>query len=68
MKGSIKWYNRSRGYGFITGEDGTDYFLYFGNFTEKRRRKNPIAEGTKVSFDIEISPRGPKALNVAAVV
>ena len=67
MYGTVKWYNRIRGYGFIGGDDGRDYFLYYGNFTEPDRKRIPSREGARVEFDPEESIKGPKALNVTAL-
>ena len=61
-QGTVKWFNASKGFGFITAEDGTDVFVHHtaiqgGGFKS-------LAEGDKVSFDIEQGPKGPKAVNV----
>ena len=60
MKGTVKWYNARKGYGFIEGEDGKDVFVH--------RTSLPsgifLNEGDKVEFEIEESDRGPKATNV----
>ena len=60
MKGTIKWYNDMKGYGFIEGEDGTDVFVH--------RTAIPtgtgLYEGDQVEYEIEDSERGPKAKNV----
>lgn len=60
MKGTVKWYNDRKGYGFIQGEDGTDVFVHrtalpMGTF---------LNEGDQVEFEIEESDRGPKAANI----
>ena len=60
MKGTIKWYNTRKGYGFVQGEDGKDIFVHrtsvpTGTF---------LKEGDKVEFDIESSEKGPKAINI----
>ncbi len=60
MKGTIKWYNARKGYGFIQGEDGKDVFVH-------RSAVPPgtfLNEGDRVEFDVESSERGPKAINV----
>lgn len=60
MKGTIKWYNARKGYGFIQGEDGKDIFVH--------RSALPMGiilnEGDQVEFAIEDSDRGPKAAKV----
>ncbi len=60
--GTVKWFNESKGFGFITSEDGTDVFVHHTSI-EGSGFKN-LAEGDKVSFDIEKGPKGPKAINV----
>jgi CspA family cold shock protein len=60
--GSVKWFNESKGFGFITSEDGKDVFVHFSSI--KADGFKTLAEGDKVSFDIEMGPKGPKAVNV----
>ena len=60
MKGTIKWYNARKGYGFIQGEDEKDVFVHQsavppGTF---------LNEGDKVEYEIEESERGPQATNI----
>lgn len=63
MKGTVKWYNEMKGYGFIEGEDGEDIFVH--------RTSLPIGtgltEGDTVEYEPEDSDRGPKATNVKKV-
>jgi len=60
MKGTIKWYNARKGYGFIQGEDEKDVFVH--------RSSIPagifLNEGDKVEYELEDSDRGPKAINI----
>ena len=63
MKGTIKWFNSRKGYGFIQGEDNNDIFVHrnsieFGTFLE---------EGDTVEFEIEKSEKGPNAINVKKI-
>ncbi|HME86871.1 MAG TPA: cold shock domain-containing protein [Candidatus Nanoarchaeia archaeon] len=60
MKGKIKFFDKSKGFGFITGEDGKDYFVSQMGLPEGLVLNNDDA----VDFDIEEGPRGPKASNV----
>jgi CspA family cold shock protein len=62
MNGTVKWFNDSKGFGFISGEDGTDYFVHHTSIQGNGFKS--LAEGDKVSFDIEKGPKGPKAINV----
>lgn len=60
MKGTVKWYNDRKGYGFIQGEDGKDVFVH--------RSALPMGtilrEGDMVEFTVEEADRGPKAEGV----
>jgi len=60
MKGTIKWYNNMKGFGFIVGEDGKDVFVH--------RTAIPMGtdlyEEDMVEYEIEESERGPKAKNI----
>jgi CspA family cold shock protein len=61
-QGTVKWFNESKGFGFITGEDGTDVFVHHTSIQGSGFKT--LAEGEKVSFDIEKGEKGPKAINV----
>ena len=60
MKGTVKWYNNFKGYGFIAGEDGKDVFVH----TTALEMGTEIKENDTVEYTIEESERGPKAINV----
>ena len=59
---TVKWFNDSKGFGFITAEDNTDVFVHHTSIQGNGFKS--LAEGDKVSFDIEKGPKGPKAINV----
>jgi CspA family cold shock protein len=61
-QGTVKWFNDSKGFGFITAEDGTDVFVHHTSVQGTGFKS--LAEGDKVTFDIEKGPKGPKAVNV----
>ncbi len=61
-EGTVKWFNESKGYGFITSEDGSDIFVHYSSVQGDGFKT--LAEGDKVSFDTEEGPKGPKAINV----
>ena len=61
-QGTVKWFNDSKGFGFITSEDGSDVFVHHTSIQGNGFKS--LAEGDKVSFDIEKGPKGPKAINV----
>jgi len=62
MKGTVKWFNDSKGFGFITAEDGTDVFVHHTSIVGSGFKS--LAEGDQVTFDVEKGPKGPKAVNV----
>ncbi|HSB51420.1 MAG TPA: cold-shock protein [Dissulfurispiraceae bacterium] len=61
-EGTVKWFDNSKGFGFITSSDGTDVFVHHTSIQGEGFKS--LAEGDKVSFDIEKGPKGPKAVNV----
>ncbi len=63
--GTVKWFNADKGYGFISGDDNEDVFVHFSNIVADGYRT--LEEGQKVSYDVESSDRGPKAVNVKVV-
>jgi CspA family cold shock protein len=61
--GTVKWFNESKGFGFISPADGTkDVFVHFSAISSDGFRT--LAEGQEVSFDVEDGPKGPQATNV----
>ena len=62
--GTVKWFSHSRGYGFITGEDGKDVFVHYSTIQGDEFGFKSLAEGDKVNFDVEKGPKGPRAINV----
>ena len=60
MKGTVKWFNSSKGFGFIEREGGKDVYVHQSALAEGTE----LNEGDKVEFEIEESDRGPKAKNV----
>ena len=63
VKGTVRWFNESRGCGFITSEDGTDVFVHHSSIQNNGYKS--LAEGDTVSFDTENGSKGLKAINVA---
>ena len=61
-KGTVKWFNESKGFGFITREDGTDVFVHYSSIQGNGFKS--LVEGDSVSFDTENGPKGLKAINV----
>ena len=60
--GTVKWFSNSKGYGFITAEDGTDVFVHHGDIQGDGFKT--LEEGESVEFVITEGPKGPKAANV----
>ena len=56
-RGTVKWFNESKGFGFITAEDGQDVFVHYSAITGGGFKT--LAEGDKVTFDIVSGPRDP---------
>ncbi len=62
ITGTVKWFNASKGYGFIAHEGGKDVFVHFSAIQGEGYRN--LNEGEQVEFSIEDSPKGPQAVNV----
>jgi len=65
MQGNVKWFNELKGYGFITAEDGNDYFVHFSGI--KSEGFKTLKEGQKVKFELENGERGKQAVNVDVI-
>ena len=63
MKGTVKFFNQMKGFGFIAGEDGEEYFVHQSALAEGVN----LNENDSVEFDVEQGDRGPKAVNVKKV-
>ena len=61
-KGVVKWFNDSKGFGFIEQENGADVFVHFSSI--KGEGFKSLAEGQQVEFDIVDGAKGPQAANV----
>jgi len=64
-KGTVKWFNNQKGYGFITAEDGKDVFVHFSGLNMEGFKT--LEEGASVEFDITDGAKGPQAVNVEVV-
>ncbi|MBQ7559487.1 MAG: cold-shock protein [Synergistaceae bacterium] len=64
-QGTVKWFNESKGYGFITVDDGKDVFVHYSAIQGEGFKT--LNEGQKVSFDIVNGDKGPQAANVAKI-
>ena len=64
-KGTVKWFNATKGYGFITREGGSDVFVHFKAIIQDGYKK--LDEGEEVEFEVEEGAKGPQAANVTKV-
>lgn len=63
--GTVKWFNESKGFGFIAQDNGgDDVFVHFSAIQSQGFKT--LAEGQKVAFDLQQGPKGPQAANVVA--
>ena len=61
-RGTVKWFNEAKGFGFISQEGGEDVFVHFSAIQSKGFRS--LAEGSQVEFDLVQGPKGLQAANV----
>ena len=62
MKGTVKWFNNQKGYGFISDEEGKDVFVHFSGLNMEGYKT--LEEGASVEFDVVQGEKGPQATNV----
>ena len=63
MNGTVKEYDKTKGFGFISGDDGEDYFVHVYGLGPKLR-KFGLIQGQRVAFDFDFDMKGDKAINV----
>jgi CspA family cold shock protein len=64
-QGTVKWFNDSKGFGFITQDDGGDIFVHHSAIQSDGFRS--LSEGQKVEFEVVKGPKGPSASNVRKI-
>jgi CspA family cold shock protein len=65
QRGTVKWFNEAKGYGFITKEDGGDVFVHYSEVQANGFKT--LSEGQTVSFELADGPKGQKAVNVTRI-
>ena len=64
-KGTVKWFNNQKGYGFISDEQGNDVFVHFSGLNMEGFKS--LEEGASVEFEITEGAKGPQAVNVTVL-
>jgi cold shock protein len=65
MKGTVKMFNKEKGFGFITSEDGSDVFFHYSELQVEGFKT--AEQGDQVEFELQQSDRGPRAANIRKV-
>lgn len=65
MKGTVRWFNNQKGYGFISDENGQDIFVHYSGLNMEGFRT--LDEGQQVEFDVTEGAKGPQATNVVRI-
>lgn len=62
LKGTVKWFNNAKGFGFIGRDDGADIFVHYSAIASEGYKS--LQEGDQVEFEMTQGPKGPQAANV----
>ena len=63
MTGKVKWFNATKGYGFITGDDGIEVFVHYTSINSDGFKT--LEDGQTVEYEVIESDKGPQAINVS---
>ncbi|HNW30249.1 MAG TPA: cold-shock protein [Spirochaetota bacterium] len=64
-KGTVKWFNEKKGFGFLSHDDGTDLFVHYSGIVGNGFKT--LNEGDRVEFEVEQGDKGPRAVQVRAI-
>lgn len=64
-KGTVKWFNNQKGYGFISDENGNDVFVHYSGLNMEGFKS--LEEGQDVEYDVTEGAKGPQAVNVTKI-
>ena len=62
MKGTVKWFNQEKGFGFITGDDGKEVFAHFSEI--QKNGFKTLSEDEEVNYEVTQGQKGPQATNI----
>ena len=65
VKGTVKWFNDKKGFGFLSRDDGDDVFVHHSSIQGEGFKT--LREGQEVEFEVQEGPKGPQAVNVTAL-
>ena len=65
VKGTVKWFNQEKGFGFLTQVDGDDVFVHYTAIQSTGFKS--LNEGQEVEFEVQDGPKGPQAVNVRVI-
>ena len=65
VKGTVKWFNEKKGFGFLSRDDGDDVFVHHTSIQGEGFKT--LREGQAVEFEVQDGPKGPQAVNVKAL-
>jgi CspA family cold shock protein len=65
MKGTVKWFNAQKGFGFIIGEDGNDIFVHYSGLNQEGFKT--LDDGQQVEYETTQGPKGLQAINVTKI-